>query len=65
VSDLDTMAAWHLAGAHVCSCRWPTPWPAGVFDVEECTTCGRLIIAIDAAAELVERLVRSGAVVAL
>ena len=64
-SDSDTVAAWHLAGAHVCSCLRSAPRRIGAFDVQQCSTCGRVAMPLDTAAELVERLLRSGAVVAL
>lgn len=57
----DVIRAWHLAGQHVCSCRWPTPRPIGVFSVEECTACSGVVMPLDAAAELIERLGRAGA----
>lgn len=57
-TERDTIDAWHLAGQHVCCCRYPDPRSAGVFDVQDCATCGRLVMPIDTAAEL---LVRVGA----
>jgi hypothetical protein len=60
VSDTDVIRAWHLAGEHVCSCRWPAPRRLGAFDVEVCSACERVVMPIDTAAELVERLLRSG-----
>lgn len=63
MSEADVVRAWHLAADHVCSCRWPAPRRLGAFNVEECSACGRLVMQIDLAAELVERLARAGAVV--
>ena len=54
--------AWRLAGDHVCTCRWPAERPIGTFEVTECSACGRIIMPIDTAAELIERLMRAGAV---
>ena len=64
-TEADTVLAWHLAGAQVCSCLRSAPRRIGAFDVHECSTCGRVAMPIDTAAELVGRLLRSGAVIAL
>lgn len=62
MSEHDTVRAWHVAGAHVCSCSRPAPRAVGAFAVEECTTCCRLVLPLDAAAELVGRLMAAGLV---
>jgi hypothetical protein len=60
--DTDVVRAWHLAGDHVCSCRWPAPRRLGAFDVSECSDCERVIMPMDTAAELVERLMHAGVI---
>lgn len=54
--------AFRLAGRFVCSCGVPFPRRLGVWQCSECSTCGKLILATDAALELLERMIDDGTI---